>query len=62
MKQISENEYYYTNNGEITYNRTTGMYTVWDETYVNKVCKTPYEFIAKSALELYCQYLDEGQA
>lgn len=61
MKQFEENEYYYTPNGEITFNETTGMYTVWDETYAYTVCVTQYPFIAEAALELYCKYLNEGQ-
>lgn len=61
MRHYHEDEYFYTNNGEITYNKQTGIYTVWDETYANIVCTTVYPSIAEAALEWYCAYLEGKQ-
>ena len=48
-----------TANGEITFDPKTKEFTVWDETYADWVCKTPYEKIARAALQVYAdEYLD----
>ena len=50
-----------TKNGEITLDQTTGLYTVWEVTYFDKVCVTEYLPVAKLALEWYCkECLGEG--
>lgn len=59
MKHFHEDEYFYTENGEITFNKTTGVYTVWDECYANIVCTTVYPYVAEAALKVYCEVLDE---
>ena len=46
----------YTENGEITFNKETGMYTVWDETYSDTICKTQYPKIAEAALSTYSKH------
>lgn len=43
----------HTENGEITFDTDTKLYTVWDENYLDKVCETPYPKIAEKALEIY---------
>ncbi len=49
-----------TKNGEITLDQTTGLYTVWEVTYFDKVCVTEYLPVAKLALEWYVEeYLRE---
>lgn len=49
----------YTKNGEITFNTKTREYTVWDETYSDSVCITPYPKIAEAALDIYGKdYID----
>ena len=62
MREIDDGEYFYTKNGEITYNENTNLFTVWDECYANVVCTTSYPFIAKAALEQYCAWLHEQWA
>lgn len=42
-----------TENGEITHNPETGLFTVWDETYTEQVCVTSYKPIATAALKWY---------
>lgn len=44
-----------TKNGEITLDRETNRYTVWDETYSNAVCVTRYLLIAEAALKIYTE-------
>ncbi len=49
----------YTENGEITFNPITKVYTVWDETYADTVCTTNYPQVALAALKAYGEhYLD----
>lgn len=49
----------YTKNGEITYDKLSKEYTVWDETYASTVCVTPYPIVAEQALRVYAkEYLD----
>lgn len=43
-------------NGEITFNSLTKQYTVWDETYTNRVCVTPYLLVASAALIAYGEH------
>ena len=45
-----------TENGEITQDPETGIYTVWDETYNSTVCTTSYPAIAEAALKLYREH------
>jgi hypothetical protein len=45
-----------TKNGEITYDETTRLYTVWDETYAEEVGSTGYLEVAKAMLHAYCVY------
>jgi hypothetical protein len=52
-----------TKNGEITLDKTTGIYTVWDETYADVVGDTKYLPIAEVMLETYKRvYLDGEQS
>jgi len=51
---MSENTVNYTENGEITYNKEIGIYEVFDETYTEIICRTPYQLIAETALKVYC--------
>jgi hypothetical protein len=46
----------YTENGEITFNKLTGVYTVWNETYSDHVCITNYPKIAEAALATYAKH------
>lgn len=46
----------YTENGEITFNPITKVYTVWDETYADKVCTTNYPQVAIAALKAYSEH------
>jgi hypothetical protein len=50
-----------TENGEITLDPTTNLYTAWDETYSDTICVTGHLPVAKLALEWYCkECLGEG--
>ena len=50
-----------TKNGSITYDLTTNLYTVWDETYAYTVGETQYPLVAKAMLEAYCScYLGDN--
>ena len=51
-----------TRNGEITYNRLTDMYEVWDETYASIICESPYAAIADLAYQWYGQTLSNYTA
>ena len=59
MRHFHEDRYYYTNNGEITFNETTGIYTYGMKCYANIVCTTVYSYVAEAALKVYCENLDE---
>lgn len=50
-----------TENGEITLNEITGIYTVWDETYTDFVAKTKYLEVAKDALSSYAKHYLRGE-
>ena len=38
---------------EITYDESTHMFTVWDETYTHVVATTAYHCVAEAALDAY---------
>lgn len=46
-----------TENGEITYDTETKLFTVWNESYGDPVCVTQYDFIAFAALNSYADRL-----
>jgi hypothetical protein len=50
---MNDNVVNHTKNGEITYNKKTGEYKVFDETYSEVICITPYQLIAETALKIY---------
>lgn len=50
-----------TPNGEITYDETTKLYTVWDETYAYEVGTTHYPKVAEAMLQAYCDYYVDGE-
>lgn len=52
-QQVSEN---YTENGEITYDKLSREYTVWDETFTSTVCVTSYPKVAEAALVIYSEH------
>lgn len=60
MRHFVEDDYY-TKNGEITFNKKTNLYTVWDETYAYTVGTTQYPKVAEAMLEAYIKYYLEGE-
>ena len=47
-----------TPNGEIVYDHRNMMFKVYDETYSEVICETPYESIARKAYEMYGKILE----
>lgn len=56
MSDTRDTEKNITKNGEITLNNSTGIYTVWDETYSDFVAKTKYLKVAEDALYSYAKH------
>ena len=50
------NTLHVTKNGSITYDFTTQLYTVLDETFCYTVGETQYRLVAKAMLEAYCKH------
>jgi len=56
VEEIKDNEEInYTKNGEITWNKTTGEFKVYNETYTDVICTTQYLKIAEIALKIYAE-------
>lgn len=47
-----------TSNGEITLDKSTGIYTVWDETYSDTVYLTKNKAVALAVYTDYCERLE----